>query len=62
MRFTTVKVTKYLFLLILSSLTATSLAILKVIPYNAIGFAFASAIGTGVFLYIQSWPYWEKIF
>ena len=62
MRFTTVKVTKYLFLLIISSLTATSLAVLKIIPYNVVGFAFASAIGTGVFLYIQSWPYWEKIF
>lgn len=62
MRFTTVKVTKYLFLLILSSLTATSLSVIGILPYNAIGFAFASAIGTGVFLYIHGWPYWEKIF
>jgi hypothetical protein len=62
MKFTTVKVTKYLVLLTLSSLTATSLAVLGILPYNIIGFAFASAIGTGIFLYIHSWPYWEKIF
>lgn len=62
MKYTTVKVTKYLFLIILSSLTATSLSVLWILPYNIIGFAFASAIGTGIYLYIHSLPYWEKIF
>lgn len=62
MKYTTVKVTKYLVLLAISGLTATSFSILGIIPYDAVWFTFASVIGTGVFLYINTWPYWERIF
>lgn len=62
MKFTTVKVTKYLFLLILSGLTVASFGILGVIPDNTFGLALGSILWTGVFLYIYRWPYWEKIF